>query len=112
MPESKFPNLADMAARMANNHARATKAIDSLTEQVDQMIRATGEENWEDVERLGHQLAESSRNEGYRGISALAQHVADEAHRPDNTLATKRSVIRLIGLHGRTRRRSQTVPVD
>jgi len=95
------PDVKTAADRMAANHARLCAYADSLSETIDTLVKATRQENWSEVQRLSGQLADRSRAEGYRAVSALAQRVFDEAHPPARPQSLKRSLIRLIGTWGR-----------
>ncbi len=102
MNEPMRPDLARMSSAMAANHVKAAKSIEALADQIDQLVRAAGRQDWHTVASLGRQLVGDSRHSGYRGVSALAQTVCDEAGKPDNAVEVKRSLIRLIGTYGRT----------
>ena len=101
MQDLQHANLARAAATMASNQARVATYAEQLGNSLDELIAATAREDWNAVQRLSDQLAQRGRASGHRGVSALAQRVCDEAHRPDNSLGVKRSLIRLIGTCGR-----------
>ncbi|NLS94312.1 MAG: hypothetical protein GXX96_19300 [Planctomycetaceae bacterium] len=75
---------------------------------IDEMVQASTDGNWSRVAELGRQLSQDSRQAGYRGVSVMAQVVANEAARPDNAHGARRSLIRLIGTYGRTTRSHAT----
>lgn len=104
MPHPAYPNIGQLAARMSANHARVVRSIDQMIAPIDEMVQASSDADWQRVAELGRQLAEDSRDAGYRGVSVMAQVVANEAGRPDNAHGVKRSLIRLIGTYGRTTR--------
>ena len=106
MTKPNFPNVGQLAARMSANHARVVRSIDQMLTPIDEMVQASADSNWTRVAELGHELANDSREAGYRGVSVMAQIVANEAGRPDNAHRVKRSLIRLIGTYGRTTRTS------
>ena len=108
MTKPNLPNIGQLAARMSANHARVTRSIDQMIAPIDEMVQASADCNWTKVAELGHQLADDSREAGYRGVSVMAQVVANEAGRPDNAHAVKRSLIRLIGTYGRSTRTTST----
>jgi succinylarginine dihydrolase len=104
------PDLAHSASEMAVNAARVCRSADMLSGRIDEMVAAVSQEQWREVQELSRQLAQSSRSLGFRAISALAQRVCDEAEKPHNKLGIKRSLLRLIGVHGRSgSRRAETV---
>jgi len=94
-------DLSKAAATMAANQVRVIRYADLLSSSMDELIAATAREDWSEVQRVSGELAEQSRSNGYRGVSAMAQRVCDEAHRPENSLGIKRSLVRLIGTCGR-----------
>jgi hypothetical protein len=102
MNEPARPDLTRMSATMAANHRKAAKSIETLADQIDQLVTVTGRQDWRAVASVCQQLVDDSRQSGYRGISALAQTVCDEAGKSDNALEVKRSLIRLIGTYGRS----------
>ena len=97
------PDIATMSETMAANHSRVAKSIDMLAAGIDGLVEAAAAENWHAVGQLSRELAEDSRSLGYRAVAALAQRVDAEAHKPDNDLGVKRSLVRLIGTYGRSR---------
>ena len=104
MTERTYPNIGQLTARMSANHSRVVSSIDHMFAPIDEMVQASANGDWSRVAALGHQLSDDSREAGYRGVSVMAQVVANEAGRPDNAHGTKRSLIRLIGTYGRTTR--------
>lgn len=104
MTNHTYPNIGQLAARMSANHARVVQSIDQMIAPIDEMVQASSDSNWKRVAELGQQLSRQSREAGYRGVSVMAQVVANEAGRPDNAHGVKRSLIRLIGTYGRTTR--------
>jgi hypothetical protein len=88
---------------MAVHHARVAKSIDVLAAGIDELVAAAAQRDWHAVGRISHELAEDSRSQGYRGVTALAERVREEAHKPDNDIAVRRSLIRLVGTYGRSR---------
>lgn len=108
MAKRTYPNIGQLAARMSANHCRVVQSIDKMIMPIDEMVQASADANWSRVAELGHQLAQDSREAGYRGVSVMAQVVANEAGRPDNAHGVKRSLIRLIGTYGRTMRTANT----
>jgi hypothetical protein len=104
MTNRTYPNISQLAARMSANHSRVVRSIDQMITPIDEMVQASADADWPRVAELGHQLANNSREAGYRGVSVMAQVVANEAGRPDNAHGVKRSLIRLIGTYGRTTR--------
>jgi hypothetical protein len=98
-----LPDVARTAAQLAANHAKATVSIDSLFWRIDSLVDAAARRDWHEVRSQSQTLAEASRAAGYRGISAMAQRVSEEAAQTDNDSDVKRSVIRLLGTSGRTR---------
>lgn len=104
MSKPAFPNIGELSARMAANHQRVVRSIDQLMAPLDAMVQASANEDWSKMAALGRDLADASREAGYRGVSVMAQIVANEAARPDNAHSVKRSLIRLIGAYGRTAR--------
>ncbi len=112
MTKTAYPNIGQLTARMAANHSRVVRSIDHLMLPIDEMVRASANADWSKVAALGHQLSEKSREAGYRGVSVMAQVVANEAGRPDNAHGVKRSLIRLIGTYGRTSRHHAVTTSD
>ena len=110
MTAKRRPDVAHSVSEMATNAARVCRSADMLAGRIDEMVAAVSQEQWQVVQELSRQLAESSRSLGYRAVSALAQRVCDESGKPDNKLGIKRSLLRLIGAHGRSgSRRAETV---
>jgi len=103
MPEQRHPDLGRISSRMAANLSKVAEYADALASRIDDLVAATAQRDWKAVEQASRQLAESSRAEGYRAISALSERVRLEAAKPDNALGIKRSVIRLIGTCGRVK---------
>ena len=104
------PDVAHAVSKMAVNVARVCRSVDMLSGRIDEMVVAVSREQWREVQEMSRRLAQSSRRLGCRAISALAQRVYDEARKPDNELGIKRSLVRLIGAHGRSgSRRLDTV---
>ncbi len=104
MTTRTYPNIGQLAAKMSASHSRVVQSIDNLMTPIDEMVCASADGDWMKVAALGNQLSYDSREAGYRGVSVLAQTVANEAIRPDNAHGVKRSLIRLIGTYGRTTR--------
>jgi hypothetical protein len=110
MTAQRRPDVAHSVSEMAANAARVCRSVDMLAGRIDQMVVAVSQEQWGEVQELSRQLAQASRSIGCRAISAFAQDVYDEAGKPNNKLGIKRSLLRLIGVHGRSdSRRSETV---
>ena len=103
MDRKPRPSIASMSRTMAADHARVAKSIDVLAASIDGLVAAAAERDWHAVGRISRELAEDSRSQGYRGVTALAERVHEEAHKPDNDIAVRRSLIRLIGTYGRSR---------
>ena len=103
MQQQAPPDMAQMAAQMATNQAKVAWYIETLNASIDQLVTAAVREDWSEVQRVSGQMADGGRESGHRAISALAQRVCDEAHRPDNAVGVKRSLIRLIGTCGRAK---------
>ncbi len=103
MDQKPRPNIATMSRTMAVHHARAAKSIDVLAAGIDGLVAAAVRRDWHAVGQISRELAEDSRSQGYRGVTALAERVHEEAHKPDNDIAVKRSLIRLVGTYGRSR---------
>ena len=103
MDRKPRPNIATMSRTMAAQHSRAAKSIDVLAAGIDGLVAAVSQRDWHAVEQISRELAEDSRSQGYRGVTALAERVHEEAHKPDNDIAVRRSLIRLIGNYGRSR---------
>lgn len=108
MAQRSLPNIGQLAAQMSANHSRVVRSIDHLMAPIDEMVQASTDGNWSRVAELGRQLSQDSRQAGYRGVSVMAQVVANEAARPDNAHGVRRSLIRLIGTYGRTTRSHAT----
>ena len=105
MSTQSLPDLSPSARAMAANQSIIEQSIKAfLTQRSDELAAAAGREDWNEVQKISLQLAEESRAQGYRGISARAQRVHDQTHRPDNQQEVKRSLIRLIGTCGQTLR--------
>ena len=103
MDRAPQPNIATMSRTMAVDHARMAKSIDVLSASVDGLVAAAAERDWHTVRQISGTLAEDSRSQGYRGVTALAERVHEEAHKPNNDIAVKRCLIRLVGTYGRSR---------
>ena len=97
------PDIATMSETMAANHARVAESIENLAARIDGLVEAAAAEDWHAVGQLSRELAENSRSLGFRAVAALAQRVDAEAHKPNNDVAVKRSLVRLIGTYGRAR---------
>ncbi len=106
MPEETYPDLAPVAATMARNQVRVIQTVDVLAAKVDELVGAAAKEDWDEVGRLGRKFAEQCRVDGSESLGNLAEEVVEEAARPNNAVSTKRSLIRLIGLYGRSRNRA------
>ena len=102
MDRKRRPSIATMSRNMAAYHARAAKSIEILATSVDGLVAAAAERDWQTVGQIAGELAKDSRSQGYRGVTALAKRVHEEAHKPDNDIAVKRSLIRLVGTYGRS----------
>lgn len=102
MSELERPDIGRIAAQMSANLARVTEAISVLDGRIDELVEAATRKDWAEVERVSRELAASSRSQGYRVLSGMAERVSEEAQRPDNEVGIKRTLIRLIGTHSRT----------
>ena len=100
--KQKPPDLSRLTATMAANQAKVARHVETLGGSIDELVTATLRQDWSEVQRLSGQLAADGRASGFRAVSALAQRVLDEAHRPHNDVGVRRSLIRLIGTYGRT----------
>jgi hypothetical protein len=103
MLPQELPNIGGMAAKMSAQHARVVDAATALSGRIDELVAATGRHDWTEVGRISRELASESRSSGHRVVSGLAERISEEAQR-QNELGVKRSLIRLIGTHGRTSR--------
>lgn len=104
MQQHSGPDVAQLATRLASDQARVAEYVDTLVNRLDELVAATGRADYHEVRRISGEIADAGRASGHRAISALAQRVCDEAHQPENDLAVKRSLIRLIGTCGRADR--------
>jgi hypothetical protein len=102
MTAKRRPDPAHSVSEMAVNAARACRAADMLSGRIDQMAVAVSLEQWRTVQKMSRELAKMSRELGFGAVSAFAQTVCDEAGKPDNKLGVTRSLLRLIGVYGRT----------
>ncbi len=107
MNASSLPDTARMASTMAANLARTMTAIDQISLEIDRLVLAAADGDWEKVALLSESLARDSREARYRGISTRAQAVCREARKPDNAHGIRRGLIRLIGIYGRTTKRQR-----
>lgn len=101
MDKTQLPDLGAISADLANNLVRVESFADRMSARIDQLVIATNREDWANVGELARDVADHSRQQGYRSISALATRVREEAERPNNALGIRRSLIRLIGTSGR-----------
>ena len=102
MDPKRRPDIATMSRTMAVDHARAAKSIDILAAGIDRLVMAAAERDWSRVRQISRELADESRSRGHRGVTARAERVHEEAGKPDNDVAVRRSLIRLIGTYGRS----------
>ena len=66
------------------------------------MVLAAGDHDWTAVRWISRGLAHQARSEGLHALSAFAERVHHESAKPENVHNIKRSIIRLVGLQGRT----------
>jgi hypothetical protein len=99
--QSKFFDAAHSTATLAQNLQKINQFADTMLDQLDKMVDAANQGQWDRVARTGELLALTSRAAGFRGVSALASAVKTEASKPYNDVEAKRSLIRLIGMCGR-----------
>ena len=101
MQQQKNPDLIHLATKLASNQARVYGYAETLAGRLDDLVDAAIKEDWDRVQCVSEEMAEQGRRTGHRAVSALAQRVFDEAHRPSNGVGVRRSLIRLIGTCGR-----------
>jgi hypothetical protein len=103
MTAPTLPNLSEMSAQLANDNARVNNFLDGLTEEVDELVDAAMQENWDKVEKISNNMASSSDAHGYPKIATAARHLQTVLQHPEDMQEIKRSVYQLIKLYGRTR---------
>ncbi len=97
MAKDQRTDLAHLSSALAANNARVARFADGLTRRIDQLVEAALQEDWEEVRRVSDFLARSGDAHGYSELAQLAETVRDETQKPENQLAIKRSILRLIG---------------
>jgi hypothetical protein len=103
MTAPSLPNLSGINAQLANDNARISNFLDGLTEEVDELVDAAMQENWDRVEQISSDMASTSDAHGYRKIATAARHLQTVLQHPEDMQEIKRSVYSLIKLYGRTR---------
>ena len=107
MQQQTSPDLGTLTDQLALDNARVSKFVDSLFGQVDDLIDATMQSDWSEVTQLCKTMARTSAEHGYPIVSERAEQVCEAARKPQNELAIKRSIVKLIGSCGRARRPEQ-----
>lgn len=100
-PPEDCPAFSAAFESLSQNQGRVAAAVDALDRQIQALISAAVREDWEKVAFVSRHMAAMGRAEGRRSLAALAQQVYEDASQPNNEVAVKRSLIRLIGTHGR-----------
>ena len=100
MSEKNLPDLRTMSRRLADHNNRVARYVEALPRRVDKLVQATLARDWIEVRRLSEFLACSSDIFGCMEVAQAAQCVCKQVDEPDNEVAVKRSVIRLIGSCG------------
>ena len=100
MSQQNLPDLRAMSRRLADHNNRVTRYVEALPRRVDKLVEATRSRDWSEVRRLSEFLACSSDIFGCSEVAQAAHRVCQEVDEPDNEMAVKRSVIRLISSCG------------
>lgn len=103
MAEERRHDLAHLSETLAKNNARVARFVDSLSRRIDQLVEAALQEEWEEVRRVSDFLVHAGDTYGFPVLVESAQQVCDETKKPENQLAIKRSIVRLIGSCGKSR---------
>jgi hypothetical protein len=103
MTAPSLPNLSRINEQLATDNARISNFLDGLTEEVDELVDAAMQENWDRVEQISSDMASSSDAHGYPKIATAARHLQTVLQHPEDMQEIKRSVYSLIKLYGRTR---------
>lgn len=100
MDNPQLPDMEAATSELSKNNRLMASAVDHLLSEIDSLLEASKAEDWEQVETIGKQIAESSERSGFPGLSDPAHRVIDEAHQPNNEHNIKKSVLRLVGRSG------------
>lgn len=100
MSQQNLPDLRTISRRLADHNGRVARFVEALPRRVDKLVEATQTRDWSEVRRLSEFLACSSDIFGCTEVAQAAHAVCKEVDEPDNEVAVKRSVIRLIGSCG------------
>ena len=100
MSQQNLPDLRTISRRLADHNGRVARFVEALPRRVDKLVEATQARDWSEVRRLSEFLACSSDIFGCTEVAQAAHSVCKEVDEPDNEVAVKRSVIRLISSCG------------
>jgi HPt (histidine-containing phosphotransfer) domain-containing protein len=96
MDDSVLPSLNQATRRLAADNRRVMRFLNSLPDQIDELIRAATADDWAEVRRLGDFLAISSDVYGISHVGAAARQLCD-ACKGQYRHEAKRWLLRVIG---------------
>lgn len=100
MNNPQLPDMEATSSELSKNNKLMASAVDHLLSEIDSLLEASKNEDWEQVESISQDIVQSSEKAGFPGLQEPAHCVIDEAHEPNNEHKIKKSVLRLVGRSG------------
>ena len=100
MNNPQLPDMEAASSELSKNNKLMASAVDHLLTEIDSLLEASKNEDWEQVESIGKDIAETSEKAGFPGLKEPAHCVIDDAHQPNNEHQIKKSVLRLVSRSG------------
>jgi HPt (histidine-containing phosphotransfer) domain-containing protein len=95
------PNLASLSSRLAANNGRVAHFLERAEAQLGHGTGGSTEDDWTEVLRLAHYVAQSSQAAGYADIARQARSVCQHLETAETRPQALEALVRLIGMCGR-----------
>jgi hypothetical protein len=95
------PNLAGFSSRLAANNGRVIDFLKRAEAQLSQTVSSQTEDDWAEVLRLGHYVAQASQAAGYSDVARQAALLCQHLEHPESRDEALAALVRLIGMCGR-----------
>lgn len=102
MPDAMMPNLSELTARLTADNERVSRFADTLPPRIESIVEAAMNEDWNEVSRLTDYLSRTCGIYGFANIAQAAGQVTESIRADQGGKETRRKVVRLVGLAGRT----------
>jgi len=85
---------------LARDNQRVGVFVDTLLDQVDEIVQACRQDDWSEVRRLAENMRDSSNVYGVKTVMRRAEEVCQALEDPENKPQAREGIIKLIGVCG------------